>query len=459
MMVPRTFLGNSATAAEMVTERASGRAFHRSGPGRRHMFLMAVVLVLAWGMIYYYLGVLLPIRAKTTLGGWGIGGYQSDLYPRWLGARELLWHHRNPYSQEMTEEIERGFYGRPIDPAMRRQVDPEAFAYPVYVTFLLAPLLPLPFEVARTVFTAILVLLTLGTFPLWIRALSLRLGRWAGFVAFAAMMSSYAVLEALRLGQITLLVSFFMAASVAALGSGWPLTAGILLALSLVKPQLSYLLIAFVLIWSVGGWRDRKKVALGFAAMTALLLVGSTLILPGWFGLWREAIAGYISWHRGSLLAALLAARTTPIVIGGLLSVCGLLFWRFRAEPVGSAGFNFAVVTALSVTSVVLPNAGGGSFYNQILLLPAALWLFTSGRTLSKNYAPARVTWLFAAGVLTAEWILAFAVSFAAFVIHYRFRVESSLFVGGPELLMYGFPGALALFIACAMSQLWRAHE
>lgn len=442
----------------MVRERASGRAFNRSGPGRQ-IFLIAIVLVLAWGMTYYYFGVLLPIRAKTELGAWGIGGYQSDLYPRWLGARELLWHHRNPYSPEMTEEIERGFYGRPIDPAMRRQVDPEAFAYPVYVTFLLAPLLPLRFEVAQPLFTAILVLLTLATFPLWIGGLRLRMGWRAAFVGFATMMSSYAVVEALRLGQLTLLVSFFMAASIAALGAGWPLTAGILLALSLVKPQLSYLLIAFVLIWSLGGWHIRKKVTVGFAAMTALLLVGSTLILPGWFGFWREATAGYISWHRGSLVAGLLGAGAALILNGILLAVCGLLFWRVRAEPAGSPGFNFAVVTALAVTSVVLPNAGGGSFYNQILLLPAALWLFTSGSTLSKNYAPARVSWLCAAGVLTAEWILAFAVSFAAFVLHYRFRLEASPFVGGPELLMYGFPGALALFIACAMPQLWWAHE
>lgn len=410
-------------------------------------------------MVYYYAGVLLPIRANTSLGAWGTGGYQSDLYPRWLGARELLWHHRNPYSHEVTEEIERGFYGRPIDPARRWEVDPEAFAYPVYVTFLLAPLLPLPFEKAQIIFTVILVVLTVTTLPLWIRGLRLRVGMPAKLLGFAALMSSYSVVEGLRLGQITLLVSFLMAASVAALSVGSPFWAGVLLAMALVKPQLSYLLIAFLIIWVAGDWRVRKQFVIGFGAMVGLLLVGSELILPGWFSFWREAVGEYIRWHRGSLLAEIVGARLTPVVAGGLMVLCGIVFWRCRAEAAGSSRFNFALVSALSVTSLVLPNAGGGSFYNQILLVPAILWLFTSGRDLARNYAPARVTWTFGVVGLAAQWIFAFVVSFAALVLRYRFQREATPFVGGPELLMYVFPAEVALFVLCAAPPFWRAHE
>jgi hypothetical protein len=111
------------------------------------------------------------------------------------------------------------------------------------------------------------------------------------------------------------------------------------------------------------------------------------------------------------------------------------------------------------VTSLVLPNAGGGSFYNQILLVPVVLWLFTSGKALAKNYGPARVTWIFAVAGLAGQWIFAFVVSFAALVLRYRFQHEATPFVGGPELLMYAFPGELALFVLCAASPFWRAHE
>lgn len=435
----------------------------RVGVGRakavREVLIVTAALALAWGMVYYYAGVLTPIRAQTALGAWDIGGYQSDLYPRWLGARELLWHHRNPYSREVTEEIERGFYGRPIEPARRSDVDPEAFAYPVYVTFVLAPFLPFRFEIVQPVFTAILLLLTIATLPLWIRGLRLHLGKRARFLAFLAMISSYAVVEGLRLGQITLLVGFLMAGSVAALSGGWPVLAGILLALTLVKPQLSFLLIVFLMLWAVSDWRIRKGFAIGFGAVAALLLAGSELILRGWFGFWRDAVREYIRWHRGSVVSELIGARLAPVIAGCLILLCAIAFWLCRAESVGSSRFNFAVVSALSVTSVLLPNAGGGSFYNQVLLVPIVLWLFASGRDLSRNYGPARVTWIFAIGGLAGQWLLAFAVSFAAFALRYNFQHEATPFVGASELLMYVFPAELTLFVVCASLQFWRAYE
>ncbi len=73
-------------------------------------------------------------------------GNLSDLYPRWLGSRELLLHRRDPYSAEITREIQVGYYGRALDPARPNDPgDQEAFAYPVYVVFLLAPSIGLPF--------------------------------------------------------------------------------------------------------------------------------------------------------------------------------------------------------------------------------------------------------------------------------------------------------------------------
>jgi hypothetical protein len=427
---------------------------------RRHLrdvLMIATALVLAWGMVYYYAGVLLPIREKAPLGAWDVGGYQSDLYPRWLGARELLWHHRNPYSREMTEEIELGFYGRPIDAARRDKVDPEAFAYPAYVAFLLAPLLPLRFEVAKPVFTAILLLMTVATLPLWVRGMKLRLGWRATFLAFCAMMSSYTVVEGLRLGQITLLVSFLMAGSVAALSRGWHLLAGILLALALVKPQLCAFLLTLLVVWSVGEWSARKRFAIGFGIVAAMEFVGSELMLPGWFGFWRGAVVEYIHWHRGSLLTGMLGARIAPVVTGGLILVCGILFWGCRTEVVGSTRFNLAVVSALTATTIVLPNAGGGSFYNQILLVPVVAWLVTSGGALAKD-GPARLTWIIASAGLAGEWILAFAVSFAAFALGYHFQNEATAFVGGPEVLMYILPLELALFVSSAALPSWRAQ-
>src|SRR6266566_2986438 len=101
---------------------------------------LLIALLLAGSMLWYVQNLLIPYQqADAALHGRPRGNL-SDLYPRWLGTRELLLHHRNPYSAEVTREIQIGYYGRPLD--ADRAEDPkdqQGFAYPVYVAFFLAP--------------------------------------------------------------------------------------------------------------------------------------------------------------------------------------------------------------------------------------------------------------------------------------------------------------------------------
>jgi Glycosyltransferase family 87 len=422
----------------------------------RQVLLSAAALLLAVGMIYYYSGVLIPLRQRqfelpgVTLGNW------SDLYPRWLGACELLRHGRNPYSPEVTQEIQRGFYGRPIDRSkLDDPKDPQAFAYPLYVAFLFVPLLHFSFESVRNVFTGVLVLLTAASILLWMRALRVRLRLRAVLLALVAAMSSYAVVDGLHLQQLTLLVAALIAASMAALATERLYLAGVLLALATVKPQLAVLVLAFLLLWTVGAWRSRKWFAVGFGSAMAALLIGSEVVLPGWFLFWRQQTRAYIGYVKPSLLVGLLGQQTAMVVAAVAILICVVLFWRVRKEPPGSAPFNFALVVALLLTVLFLPNAGGAK-YNQVLLIPAVVWLLTSGRVLARKTGLARIAWLIAVNVLTWEWVLALPVSFAGLVLRHGFQREMTLFVAGPELLVYFFPLALALFVLSApTSQLW----
>src|ERR1700728_2468522 len=101
---------------------------------------LALALLLAGSMSFYVRHILIGHQqADAALHGTPRGNL-SDLYPRWLGARELLLHHRDPYSPEVTREIQIGYYGRQLNPArLSDPKDQQGFAYPVYVVFLLAP--------------------------------------------------------------------------------------------------------------------------------------------------------------------------------------------------------------------------------------------------------------------------------------------------------------------------------
>jgi hypothetical protein len=96
-------------------------------------------------MWFYFDRILVAHQVAEALAHDRPRGNLSDLYPRWLGARELLLHGRNPYAADVTQEIQRGYYGRALDSRRNDPRDEQGFAYPVYVVFLLAPSVGLPF--------------------------------------------------------------------------------------------------------------------------------------------------------------------------------------------------------------------------------------------------------------------------------------------------------------------------
>ena len=115
--------------------------------------VLAISLVVCFGWWRWAEAILVPSNTFfANAKGIPIGN-NSDLYPRWLGAREALLNHRDPYSVEVTREIQRGFYGRYLDSANPSDPkDQAAFAYPLYVIFLLAPFVHLPFQLVLEIF-------------------------------------------------------------------------------------------------------------------------------------------------------------------------------------------------------------------------------------------------------------------------------------------------------------------
>ena len=111
------------------------------------VFLFIVSMLAAASMWFYVDKVLVGYQVADAAAHDRPRGNLSDLYPRWLGARELLLHGRNPYSPEITAEIQKGYYGRVLDASRPDEPrDQQGFAYPVYAIFLLAPVLGLSFH-------------------------------------------------------------------------------------------------------------------------------------------------------------------------------------------------------------------------------------------------------------------------------------------------------------------------
>lgn len=383
----------------------AGRETASAGGSARVVRLALVLAILVSASTWFYMDYVLRAQQVADAAAHNRPrGNLSDLYPRWLGARDLLLDGRNPYSQEITREIQRGYYGRPLDPT--RADDPkdqQGFVYPVYIVFLLAPTVSFPFEEVEAGFRWFLTALAVVSVLLWLRVV-----RWKISSAYALVFAVLALgwlpmVQGIKLQQLSLLVAAFLAACGACLAGGWLPFAGGLLALATIKPQLTWPLIVWLIAWALSNWRLRKRFIFGFAAVLALLLLGSQLILPGWPRMFIEAIGQY---HRYTQNESVLVWMFGSIVgrIVEVLSVlaCAALVWRFRRAQANSPDFGKATALVLALTVVIVPMFAP---YNQVLLLPAILVLIQAATSKNRLLPALRLAGVIGLLLLIWPWV------------------------------------------------------
>lgn len=342
---------------------------------RRPAFSILFALLMASSVWMYFQRVMIPHQQNEAVRDDKPRGNLSDLYPRWLGARELLLHRRDPYSAEITREIQAGYYGRVLDPDRPHDPkDQQAFAYPLFVVWLLAPMVGLPFWIAQRLTLIVLVALTVLSVFVWLETLDWSLP-FHGKIAWALLtVSCLPAVQGLKLQQLTLLVAALIAFAVIAISRNRLMAAGILLAFATIKPQLLFLLIIWLGIWISADWRSRRKLLWSFGFTMTLLVGASQVLLPGWIREFNQAMNSYYRYTGGG--QSLLDVVLTP-VWGHLCAFIIVVFflvlvWRLRSYPASSPQFQFAVSFTLATTLLVIPMFAP---YNQILLLPAAMML------------------------------------------------------------------------------------
>jgi hypothetical protein len=379
-------------------------------------------LLCAGSMWFYVQRVLIPFEKADSATHQRPRGNLSDLYPRWLGTRELLLHHRNPYGDDVTIEIQKGYYGRELDPS--RPDDPkdrQGFAYPVYVVFLLAPLIGFPFHGVQIFFHWLLLGLTAASVCLWLRALRWELPPIAVATCVAFTLGSFPVVQGIKLEQLSLLVAALLAACLTCLASGFLFLGGALLALATIKPQLAWPLVAWLLLWTLADWRVRRKLVLGFGLVMVLLLAGAEIILPGWWRMFAQAMAQYHQYTQNqSVLEVILngvlgpfgggtAGRVGGQLLAGIaILACVPLLRKLQREQAGSSGFSGATALVLALTVLVVPMYAP---YNQVLLVPAILLLVRERAAFVSRSRSRRLTYLMGTLLVGWQWAASLALT------------------------------------------------
>jgi Glycosyltransferase family 87 len=383
---------------------------------RRPGVICLLSVLCAAGIAYYHLGLFVPraIEVRTAQGFGGGHSFGADFYPIWLTSRRGMLLREDPYSPEMTRRIQIGLFGRTLDfgsaaPVPSALRDYRAFAYPAFVDVLFWPLALLPFFVVRIALAVILAAATALSIVLWLRAFRLRIGRVALVSLTLLTLSSYAVLEGLFAEQFGLLVGFLLAALLAALVDGRLFFSGSLLALTLIKPQMTALVIAYLLLWSLAEWRVRWRFVGGFVFMAALLGISSLLVWPHWIGEWLRVVVGYRQYSTPRLAVYLLGnelgPRLGPVLIAALVVSAIVLAWRMRRAAPKSGEFPLTISLMLALTTITL--LPGHAVYDHVVLLPGIILIALSWRAFAASSRVFRVVLRVTALVLFWQWMLA----------------------------------------------------
>jgi hypothetical protein len=314
---------------------------------RNNNIKYAVVMIL----FIIVIGVLTFVNfqfSKQNPGG-------NDFLARWNGAHEWLIHGNNPYTNQVSEVAQKMIYGRTANPLNGEDV--AHFVYPIYSMLFFAPFALMDYTLARAVWMTVLeVAMVALTF------ISLRLSGWkikpislAGILIFSILW--YCSVRTIILGQFSGINALLILISLLCIKNDHDQFAGILLALSTSKPQMSYLLIVFVLLWAIRSSRHRIWISF-FVSMIIMTGVG-WLLLPGWPICWIQQLMNYPGYtDRIGSIVSIIAGVTPGIkdqVSTGLMIVfyIYMLFEWLRTRGNDIPTFLWTAYVTLVITNFV----------------------------------------------------------------------------------------------------------
>jgi len=324
------------------------------------------------------------VLVTGVLAGLGIANYRfavqapggNDFLARWVAANQWLVHGRDPYAPQVSLEAQTLIYGRPAD----RQAgeDVAHFAYPLFAMLFFGPFGLIPYPLARAIW---MTLLEVGL-PI-LAILSIQLCGWKPSAWIQRILILFSVLwyhgfRAVIVGQFAILEALVMIGALLAVQRRQDAVAGVLLGLSLAKPQMAVLLIPFVLLWAVS--TRRFLILIWGLGTIGLLLAASLALIPSWPIEWARQIIDYTTYTSRigppvSILAGLIPSISRPIT--AFLTGLGLIYLAFiwqRALGKGDRWFQWTAAMTIAVTNLIALRT---ATTNYVVMLPALVLVFT----------------------------------------------------------------------------------
>lgn len=305
----------------------------------------------------------------------------NDFFSRWAGAHLYFTRGWNPYGTETSLWIQQQIYGAPATP----EQDASLFAYPLYTIFLIVPYAFMPYDWAQAAWQVTLIAVVIGTV-----FLMLAYFRWKPKPAALGLLMLwslffYPTARSLILGQLGLVVFLLTVAALylifrsSSQTSGVRRTdawAGILLALTTIKPQMQFLIIPFLMLWAL---RSKRWSLIGSFVVTSLVLLAiSFALIPTWLTEWIAQVQQYPDYTPPAVLYILthelLPLGKAALIVERVLEITLLLYllWEWSRAlklPVIGRHLDWVIGLTLLITHLVAPRTATTHFVVFTFLL------------------------------------------------------------------------------------------
>lgn len=328
--------------------------------------------------IYWVGAVLLSIVFLVLLT---IANYQyarnnpggTDFLVHWLGTRAYFTEGISPYSDQVAVQIQNMVYGRTALPGEHEL----RVAYPFYSVILFFPLaLIQDFTVARAVWMTILEIGLIALTLVSIQLTTWRPKNWMMILLLVFSLLWYHGLRSLINGNVVILIALGVAGAFYAIKNKYDEMAGVLLALTTIKPQVVLLVVLYVLIWAI--FQRRYRIIAWFFITMALMVACATLLIPDWIMQNLREVMRYPGYNPPGTPASALATwfpalgpRIGTIISLAVIVIMIVEWWLARHQEYRHFLWTGCLTLVLSAWSGIQTDPG-----NFIMMMPAVILFF-----------------------------------------------------------------------------------
>ena len=295
------------------------------------IFLVIIISGLVWGNISY---------VTKNPGG-------NDFLVHWVATQNFVYESISPYSDTTALEIQTMVYGRAARPG-EHELRP---AYPLFSIFLFLPFgLIKNYFIARAIWMTVLEISLFLSVFLLIKVTQLKLDKLLLAAVFVFSIFWYHGLRALINGNAVVLLLFCFVLCIYAIQVKQDELAGIVLGLTMIKPQVGFAFILFIMFWSL--INKRYKIIFWFLGSLTMLIVLSLFLSPTWPIQFLQEVLRYPGYNPPGTPATALAqimpgiGNRVGLAISILSAIVLMIEWFLGRK---SAGIEFVWICSVTL--------------------------------------------------------------------------------------------------------------